>query len=183
MAIELKVPTVGESITEVQIGQWRKGEGASALKDENLVEIETDKATVELSAPVTGTISRVLKQRGETALVGEVIGYMEESAVDPAHAAAAAAAQAQAADMIRTPAKRAAESPKAAKPAAGKTDAGKTDARSDGRSAAPAPPAERGLVVSPDARSGESARPAAKTAVALPLTSGPRGGARKRRCR
>jgi 2-oxoglutarate dehydrogenase E2 component (dihydrolipoamide succinyltransferase) len=57
MAVELKVPTVGESITEVQIGQWLKGEGETVKKDENLVEIETDKATVELAAPVTGTIS------------------------------------------------------------------------------------------------------------------------------
>ena len=118
MAIELKVPNVGESITEVQIGQWRKSEGEIALEDENLVEIETDKATVELSAPVTGTIAKVLKHSGDTAAVGEVIGYMEESAADPADAAAAAAAQAQAADMIRTPAKRAAESPKAPRPAA-----------------------------------------------------------------
>ncbi len=47
MAIELKVPTVGESITEVQIGKWLKGEGQRVAKDENLVEIETDKATVE----------------------------------------------------------------------------------------------------------------------------------------
>jgi 2-oxoglutarate dehydrogenase E2 component (dihydrolipoamide succinyltransferase) len=46
MAVELKVPAVGESITEVQIGQWLKDEGQSAEQDENLVEIETDKATV-----------------------------------------------------------------------------------------------------------------------------------------
>jgi len=77
MAVELKVPAVGESITEVQIGAWLKGEGQPVEKDENLVEIETDKATVEIVAPVTGTISRVLKRTGETAAVGEVIGYME----------------------------------------------------------------------------------------------------------
>ncbi len=62
MAVELKVPAVGESITEVQIGQWLKGEGQTVEKDENLVEIETDKATVEISAPVAGTISKVLKR-------------------------------------------------------------------------------------------------------------------------
>jgi 2-oxoglutarate dehydrogenase E2 component (dihydrolipoamide succinyltransferase) len=77
MAVELKVPTVGESITEVQIGQWLKGEGQAVTKDENLVEIETDKATVEIVAPITGTISKVLKKSGDTATVGEVIGYME----------------------------------------------------------------------------------------------------------
>jgi 2-oxoglutarate dehydrogenase E2 component (dihydrolipoamide succinyltransferase) len=77
MAVELKVPTVGESITEVQIGQWLKCEGQAVTKDENLVEIETDKATVEIVAPITGTISKVLKKSGDTATVGEVIGYME----------------------------------------------------------------------------------------------------------
>ncbi len=51
MPVELKVPEVGESITEVQIGEWRKREGERAEKDENLVEIETDKATVEIPAP------------------------------------------------------------------------------------------------------------------------------------
>jgi 2-oxoglutarate dehydrogenase E2 component (dihydrolipoamide succinyltransferase) len=79
MAIELKVPTVGESITEVQIGQWLKGEGEPVEKDENLVEIETDKATVEIAAPEAGTVSKVLKRTGDTAAVGEVIGYMEPS--------------------------------------------------------------------------------------------------------
>src|SRR5687768_4997216 len=77
MSVELKVPAVGESITEVQIGQWLRGEGEPAGKDEALVEIETDKATVELSAPIAGRVSKVLKQAGETAAVGEVIGYME----------------------------------------------------------------------------------------------------------
>jgi 2-oxoglutarate dehydrogenase E2 component (dihydrolipoamide succinyltransferase) len=77
MSVELKVPAVGESITEVQIGQWLRGEGESAGKDEALVEIETDKATVELPAPIAGRLSKVLKQAGETAAVGEVIGYME----------------------------------------------------------------------------------------------------------
>lgn len=77
MSVELKVPAVGESITEVQIGQWLRGEGEPAGKDEALVEIETDKATVELSAPIAGRVSKVLKKAGETAAVGEVIGYME----------------------------------------------------------------------------------------------------------
>src|SRR5262245_17657403 len=77
MPVELKVPAVGESITEVQIGQWLRGEGDQAAKDEALVEIESDKATVELPAPVTGRVVKVLKNAGETAAVGEVIGYME----------------------------------------------------------------------------------------------------------
>jgi 2-oxoglutarate dehydrogenase E2 component (dihydrolipoamide succinyltransferase) len=80
MPIELKVPSVGESITEVQIGQWHKREGEWAKKDESLVEIESEKATVEVTAPTGGAIAKVLKRQGETAKVGEVIGYLEESA-------------------------------------------------------------------------------------------------------
>src|SRR5262245_30098289 len=78
MAIELTVPKVGESITEVQIVQWLKSEGERVERDGNLAVIETDKATVELPSPVGGTLSKVLKGKGEMAKVGEVIGYVEE---------------------------------------------------------------------------------------------------------
>ncbi len=183
MAIELKVPTVGESITEVQIGEWRKNEGDSAEKDENLVEIESDKATVELPAPVRGKLAKVLKRAGEVALVGEVIGYMEETAADPADAAAIAAAKAQAADMIRTPAKRAAESPRdgsrpAAPAAAQQATATPAAARPTSGKDAPAAAAERGLVVSPDSRQTDSGRPPGKPKaeqISVPLSGGSRG--------
>ena len=74
MMIELKVPAVGESITEVEIGSWLKTEGATVTKDESVAVIETEKATVELPAPETGTLAKILKQQGETAKVGETIG-------------------------------------------------------------------------------------------------------------
>ena len=80
MRIELKVPEVGESITEVQIGTWKKQEGNAVAIDESIVEIESDKATVELPAPVGGTVTKILKAAGEKAMVGEVIGYMESVA-------------------------------------------------------------------------------------------------------
>ena len=80
MPIELKVPEVGESITEVMIGIWKKGEGAVVAIDDSIVEIESDKATVELPAPAAGTITKVLKASGEKAIVGEVIGYLEPAA-------------------------------------------------------------------------------------------------------
>jgi 2-oxoglutarate dehydrogenase E2 component (dihydrolipoamide succinyltransferase) len=86
MAIELKVPEVGESITEVMIGIWKKQAGDVVAVDDPIVEIESDKATVELPAPVAGRISKVLKASGDKAVVGEVIGYLE-----PAGAAAPAA--------------------------------------------------------------------------------------------
>ncbi|MGE0533500.1 MAG: 2-oxoglutarate dehydrogenase complex dihydrolipoyllysine-residue succinyltransferase [Pirellulales bacterium] len=80
MPIELKVPSAGESITEVQIGQWLKPEGQFAQADESLVEIETDKATMELPAPASGVVTKIVKQQGQRAAVGEVIGYFEERA-------------------------------------------------------------------------------------------------------
>jgi 2-oxoglutarate dehydrogenase E2 component (dihydrolipoamide succinyltransferase) len=78
MAIELVVPKVGESITEVQIVEWLKSEGEAVERDANLAVIETDKATVELPAPVAGVLGKILKGKGATAKVGEVIGYLEE---------------------------------------------------------------------------------------------------------
>src|SRR5262245_25773744 len=86
MAIELKVPSVGESITEVEIGAWLKNTGETVRKDEPLVSLESEKATVELPAPETGVISQILKQKGEVAKVGEVIGYLERDG-QPASAA------------------------------------------------------------------------------------------------
>lgn len=83
MPIELKVPTVGESITEVLLVRWLKNEGDSAQKDEPLVEIETDKATFELPAPAAGTLTQIVKKAGEPAEVGDVIGYFEAGEAAP----------------------------------------------------------------------------------------------------
>jgi 2-oxoglutarate dehydrogenase E2 component (dihydrolipoamide succinyltransferase) len=77
MPIELIVPSVGESITEVEIGDWLKKQGEAVNQDEPVVVIETEKVSVELPAPTTGTITKLLKQTGEKASVGDVIGYME----------------------------------------------------------------------------------------------------------
>ena len=84
MAVELKVPAAGESITEVQVGEWRKAEGDPVAQDEILLEIETDKAAMELPSPAAGVLGRVLKKQGEFAKVGEVLALIE-----PAGAAAA----------------------------------------------------------------------------------------------
>jgi len=75
---ELKVPSVGESIVEVEIGAWLKKEGEAFGADEPLVELITDKATLELPAPFAGTLKKILKARGETARVGEAIALLEE---------------------------------------------------------------------------------------------------------
>jgi len=76
MSIELRIPALGESITEVQIGGWLKGQGEPVRKDEPLVALESEKATVELPAPEAGTLERILKQTGDVAKVGEIIAYL-----------------------------------------------------------------------------------------------------------
>ena len=82
MSIELTVPEVGESISEVQIGEWLKSEGDHVERNEELVVIETDKATVEISAPQSGRVAKILKKAGDTASVNEVIGYLESETAD-----------------------------------------------------------------------------------------------------
>ena len=77
MSIELKVPAFGESITEVEIGEWLKQPGDAVRLDEPVVILESEKASVELPAPTQGRIGKLLKRKGETAAVGEVIAYLE----------------------------------------------------------------------------------------------------------
>ena len=77
MAIELKIPAAGESVSEVEIGSWLKQKGDSVQRDEPVVVLESEKASMELPAPAAGTITEVLKKPGDTAAVGEVIAYLE----------------------------------------------------------------------------------------------------------
>src|SRR5215212_7004102 len=78
MSIELKIPEVGESVREVQIGRWLKHEGDTVALDENVVELETDKASMELPAPAAGVLAQILKQEGDMVAVGDVIAYLEK---------------------------------------------------------------------------------------------------------
>src|SRR5262249_58297724 len=87
MPIQLKIPEVGESVTEVEVGGWLKKPGEPVRKDEVLVTLESEKATVELPAPDSGSITQILRQKGEIAKVGEVIGYLEPGAADQTAAA------------------------------------------------------------------------------------------------
>lgn len=80
MALTIKIPSIGESITEVEIGSWLKREGDSVRKDENVVVIESEKASIELPAPAAGKLSRILKKQGETVAIGTVIAELEEGA-------------------------------------------------------------------------------------------------------
>jgi 2-oxoglutarate dehydrogenase E2 component (dihydrolipoamide succinyltransferase) len=78
MAIEITVPEIGESITEVFIAQWLKQEGELVRRDENLVELESDKATLEVPSPVDGKLVKVFKQSGANVPVGEIIAVIEK---------------------------------------------------------------------------------------------------------
>lgn len=78
MSVELKIPSVGESISEVEIGQWLKSPGDRVSKDEDLVTIESEKASVELPSPATGKLSKILKEQGQSAAVGDVIAYIDD---------------------------------------------------------------------------------------------------------
>jgi 2-oxoglutarate dehydrogenase E2 component (dihydrolipoamide succinyltransferase) len=94
MAIEVRVPEVGESISQVEVGRWLKNEGDFVERDDEVVVIETDKATVEVPAPESGILTKIVKSPGETAAVHEVIGYIEpnaEKCASPAPVAASAA--------------------------------------------------------------------------------------------
>src|SRR5215510_3130019 len=77
MPVELKIPPVGESITEVQISNWLRAEGDLVQTDEPVAVIDSEKTTFELPAPNGGRLSRILHQAGDTISVGTVIGYIE----------------------------------------------------------------------------------------------------------
>ncbi len=80
MAQEIRVPTLGESVTEATVGQWFKKSGEHVNEDEPVVELETDKVTVEVPAPVSGVISSIAVEEGETVAVGALLGAIEAGA-------------------------------------------------------------------------------------------------------
>jgi 2-oxoglutarate dehydrogenase E2 component (dihydrolipoamide succinyltransferase) len=78
MATEIRVPTLGESVTEATVGQWFKQAGDAVTADEPLVELETDKVTVEVPAPASGVLSEIVVKAGDTVAVGSVLGAIAE---------------------------------------------------------------------------------------------------------
>jgi len=92
MSIEIKVPTLGESVTEATVGKWFKKPGDPIRADEPLCELETDKVTVEVPAPAAGVLAEIVVAEGVTAAVGAVLGVIREGAAAPAPSAARPAA-------------------------------------------------------------------------------------------
>ena len=93
MTVEIKVPSVGESISEVTIDQWLKKEGEAIERDKTLAVLESEKATVELPAEATGTVTKILKKPGDTAQVGETIAIIDTDARPTVSATQTAAPQ------------------------------------------------------------------------------------------
>src|SRR3954454_18947615 len=108
---EIRVPTLGESVTEATIGRWFKKAGDPVAVDEPLVELETDKVTIEVPAPSAGTLSEIIAADGATVAVGALFAKITEVAAGSAKPAPAASAKPAAA----APAAAAAAAPAAAK--------------------------------------------------------------------
>jgi 2-oxoglutarate dehydrogenase E2 component (dihydrolipoamide succinyltransferase) len=96
MAKEIRVPQLGESVTEATIGKWFKAQGDAVKADEPLVELETDKVTVEVPSPAAGVLSSIAAQPGQTVNVGALLGAIEEGAGGAAAAPKAEAKPAKA---------------------------------------------------------------------------------------
>ncbi len=79
MTIEIRVPTLGESVSEATIGRWFKKAGDAVKADEPLVELETDKVTLEVNAPSSGVLAEIAAKDGETVDVGALLGQIADS--------------------------------------------------------------------------------------------------------
>jgi 2-oxoglutarate dehydrogenase E2 component (dihydrolipoamide succinyltransferase) len=89
MSIEIKVPPLPESVSDATLVAWHKSVGESVARDENLVDLETDKVVLEVPAPASGTLSRILVEDGTTVVAGDVLAILEEGEADAASAPAA----------------------------------------------------------------------------------------------
>src|SRR5258706_9225849 len=77
MQLEVKVPQLSESVSEATLVAWRKKAGEAVKRDENLIDIETDKVVLELPAPADGVIAKIIKNDGDTVTSGEVIAVLD----------------------------------------------------------------------------------------------------------
>jgi 2-oxoglutarate dehydrogenase E2 component (dihydrolipoamide succinyltransferase) len=109
MTIEVRVPTLGESVTEATVATWFKKPGDSVTADEMLCELETDKVTVEVPSPLSGTLQEIIAQEGETVGVDALLANINEAGAtaSPTAAARPTPAPEKAAEKISAPATRA----------------------------------------------------------------------------
>ncbi|MGH8081788.1 MAG: biotin/lipoyl-containing protein, partial [Lysobacter sp.] len=114
MSTEIKVPVLPESVSDATIATWHKKPGDAVKRDENLVDLETDKVVLEVPSPVDGVLKEIKFEEGATVTSQQLIAIVEAGAAAAAPAAAAAAP----AKIEAAPAPAAAAAPAAAKPAA-----------------------------------------------------------------
>ena len=81
MSVEVKVPILPESVADATVAAWHKKPGDSIRRDENLLDLETDKVVLEVPSPVDGVISKIIRESGETVTSGELLAVVEEGAV------------------------------------------------------------------------------------------------------
>jgi 2-oxoglutarate dehydrogenase E2 component (dihydrolipoamide succinyltransferase) len=117
--VEVKVPQLSESVAEATLLQWHKEVGSSVTRDENLIDVETDKVVLELPAPQAGVITQIIKPNGSTVVAGEVIALIDTEAKAAAGSAATAAPVA-AAPVTSAPAAASTSKANVAMPAAAK---------------------------------------------------------------
>ena len=104
MAIEITVPTLGESVADATVARWIKTTGDAVAADEPVVELETDKVTLEVPAPAAGTLGEILAAEGATVEVGASLAILNEGVAPAASAPAAPAEPAPAKSAPATPA-------------------------------------------------------------------------------
>jgi 2-oxoglutarate dehydrogenase E2 component (dihydrolipoamide succinyltransferase) len=104
MATEIRVPTLGESVSEATIGKWFKKAGDAVRADEALVELETDKVTLEVNAPAAGVLSEILVKEGESVGVGALLGHISAGAGGTVSAPASPPAKSATTPAATTPA-------------------------------------------------------------------------------
>ncbi|WP_305764623.1 biotin/lipoyl-containing protein, partial [Beijerinckia sp. L45] len=134
MATEIRVPTLGESVTEATIGRWFKKAGDAVKADEPLLELETDKVTLEVNAPAAGVLAEITAKDGETVEPGGLLGQISEGG-----AAAAPSTPAKAEAKATAPAETTKSAPAASRAAAAAPSSGTADVK--GPSPMPAAPA------------------------------------------
>ncbi len=137
MTIEIKVPAMGESVTEATVARWFKKEGESVARDEPILELETDKVTVEVPAPAAGSIESISVKAGATVAVGAVLGSIAEGKGGKAAAVPAG-------------------NPDAAKPVQAKSEAPKQAPKAEAPKPAPSPKSDAQAMPSAQRISAES---------------------------
>jgi 2-oxoglutarate dehydrogenase E2 component (dihydrolipoamide succinyltransferase) len=181
MATEIRVPTLGESVSEATIGKWFKKPGEAVKADEPLVELETDKVTLEVNAPAAGVLGEIVAKEGDTVGVSALLGTIAEggaaAAAAPKAEAKPAAAPAPAAEAPKAAATKAGDSGPAVSRLAAESGVDPSKVAASGKDGR----VTKGDMLAAIATGGAAAPAAAPAPVAVRAPSAPDDGAREER--